>query len=808
MNTWSKKNISSGTVLIGAMMFANALNFIFNAFLGRVLSFEEFGLITFVNTIWAITAIFLSAFGNAINHSTAYFSAKFDRNSAAYFLKRTRKKSLIAGILFALLFWALSPVMATFFRIPDMLPFLILSPIIILGIATAANRGYLQGNFSFKSVSAIVMAEAVTKLIAAGVLYRFGFQKWVYLSIPISLVAAFLTALAFSFRKANLEKIPEQHLPELGTFPKGFYFASLLAGLSATAFLSFDIVLIKHYLTPDLAGKYAFLSLIGKMIYFLSSLFSGLMITFVSYEMGGSKSSNKTFRRFFGLTALLVVGAFVVVGPLGFYTVPLLFGAKAFVILPFLVPYGLAIAFYSLSQTVAIYHLARREYIFPIAAVCMSLVMSAGIILFHSDIEAVITVMLFMGLANLFLMSALHVLKNHGRFAIRNVIDFLDAFYPLLPVVKENPAGKNILIFNWRDLKHKFAGGAEVYIEELARRFVTAGHQVTLFCGNDGQNPRNEVVEGVRIIRRGGFYFVYVWAFLYYLTKFRGRFDLIIDAQNGVPFFTPLYAKEPVYCVLHHVHQEIFYKYLPRPLAVFAAFLENTVMPWAYRDTKFITISESTLKDMKKLRLGLAGTKIISPGINLQKLKPGEKSKNPTVLYLGRLKAYKSIDVLIRAFKEVLQEFPKANLSIAGFGEEAAKLKKLAHELGLKKEVEFLGKVSEDEKIGLMQKAWVFVNPSCMEGWGITTVEANACGTPVVASNVPGLRDSVSNPHTGFLVEYGRSDAFAEKIILLMKDKKLNEEKQRNAIKWAQNFDWEKSSIAFLKILDATEKRI
>jgi D-inositol-3-phosphate glycosyltransferase len=86
-----------------------------------------------------------------------------------------------------------------------------------------------------------------------------------------------------------------------------------------------------------------------------------------------------------------------------------------------------------------------------------------------------------------------------------------------------------------------------------------------------------------------------------------------------------------------------------------------------------------------------------------------------------------------------------------------------------------------------------------MEGWGITTIEASACATPVVASDVPGLRDSVQNPHTGFLVEHGEAALFAEKIIVLLEDEDLRKRIGVNGYLWAQNFDWNMTSKKFLE---------
>ena len=139
---------------------------------------------------------------------------------------------------------------------------------------------------------------------------------------------------------------------------------------------------------------------------------------------------------------------------------------------------------------------------------------------------------------------------------------------------------------------------------------------------------------------------------------------------------------------------------------------------------------------------------------------------------------------------------------IAGFGEEERKLRQLTIELKLEASVEFVGRVDFDspEKVRLLQRAWVMSNPSLMEGWGITSIEANACGTPVVASNVPGLRDSIRNPHTGYLVPYGDAEAFADKLIKLLTDTELRHSMNKESRRWAENFSWDAGAKKFLAV--------
>ena len=192
---------------------------------------------------------------------------------------------------------------------------------------------------------------------------------------------------------------------------------------------------------------------------------------------------------------------------------------------------------------------------------------------------------------------------------------------------------------------------------------------------------------------------------------------------------------------------------------------------------------------------------IIYNGVDLDTYKPGAKSENPLILYVGRVQRYKSLDVFVKSAQKVLEKIPNAEFVIAGEGEEKLELIKLSEKLGIAHKIKFLGYVSNKEKIKLFQSAWVFLNPSFMEGWGITTIEAAACGTPAVVSNVPGLRDSTRDSVTGFLVKYGDYQAFTDSIMEIIEDDKLRKEMSRDAIAWAKYFSWEKSADQLLEMI-------
>ncbi|MEK7576586.1 MAG: glycosyltransferase [Patescibacteria group bacterium] len=791
--------VSGGSILIIASVFANFVNFIFNAFLGRVLTFEELGLVTLISTLSQVTGLFLGGFGSTVNYKTAYLSASGGEAIGAAFLKSSVRKGLITAFAISAAWIFAVPFLSDFFQIADRSVLLLFMPTISFGIINSAYRAYLQGNLLFSTVALTTLLEPIAKLLTAGILVALGLNSWIFLAIPISVFAGAVASYIFVVRRFDFETIPKEQEP----FPWRYFVGAVFTGFATVMFLNFDIILVKHYLSPQLAGQYIFLALVGKMIYFFGSMPNMFMVTFVRRFEGLGKKTEPVFRVILASTLALVCIGVAGLGVFGRIIVPVLLGDKAFAILPYVTIYAIALALFTILNVIVVYHLARREYIFPVALFCVSIVMAIGIVIFHSSVLAVANVVFMSSIFGLGVFSLMHFYTRQMEFVSRNFIDFIEVFLPKRVPQPASISGKRILIFNWRDTRHVLGGGAEVYIHEIAKHWVTAGNVVTIFCGNDSKSPRSEVIDGIQIIRRGGFYFVYVWAFFYYIFRFRGRYDIVIDGTNGIPFFTPLYVKEPIYCLVHHVHQEVFLRWLPKPLAIFARFLERDLMPIVYRNIKFITVSESSKRDMDGLGLGKrVGIDVVTPGVDLEKLCVGEKSSTPTVLYLGRLKAYKSIDVLIKAFRLVLSKTPTARLVIAGFGEEESKLKRLARELQIDRQVDFKGKVSEDEKLYLLQSAWMLVNPSMMEGWGITTIEANACGTPIIASDVPGLRDSIHNPHTGFLVPYGDWREFAARIEMMIEDHKLREEMNNNAVSWAQNFDWLRRSNIFLSVIN------
>jgi glycosyltransferase involved in cell wall biosynthesis len=225
------------------------------------------------------------------------------------------------------------------------------------------------------------------------------------------------------------------------------------------------------------------------------------------------------------------------------------------------------------------------------------------------------------------------------------------------------------------------------------------------------------------------------------------------------------------------------------------------VYSFFYSNISFITVSPSTKKDLSKLGIPKENIAIIYNGLDHKKYKPGKKSKFPHIIYLGRLEKSKRVDLLIKGITYILQELPNVKLSIVGTGKNENKLRQLVRKLRLDKNVKFYGYVRESKKIKLLQNAWILVSPSIREGWGLSVLEANACGTPAIAFNVPGLRDSIKDKKTGILIKNQNEYELAKAMLRIITNKKLRYRLSKNSIKWSKKFNWDFTAEKILSIL-------
>jgi glycosyltransferase involved in cell wall biosynthesis len=371
-------------------------------------------------------------------------------------------------------------------------------------------------------------------------------------------------------------------------------------------------------------------------------------------------------------------------------------------------------------------------------------------------------------------------------------------------------AGRRILFLNWRDLSNPAAGGAEAYAEEIARRFTAAGCQVTLFTSEyQGATPFDWVNEYL-VVRKGRRFSVYLAA-AWHLHRYGPRYDAIVDFQNGIPFFAPFWAPPGavVVCVFHHVHQAQFDMYFPWPVNRVGRLLEGRVSRRVYRHCPLIAVSPSTRAEMRH-QLGLRGPICIVPnGIDPPPSGTGLRSGTPQIAVVTRLVPHKQLHLLVEAVPAVLHRWPDLRVEIAGCGPEREALLTQVRRLGLHGIVSLPGRVPEQVKNDLLSRAWLTVAPSLAEGWGLTVLEANALGTPAVAYDVPGLRDSVRDKVTGWLVPSGQG--LSEPLINALGELADPDRQQLMAAqcrRWARRFSWDVSAERLARVLlsEATRK--
>ncbi|MGI9626644.1 MAG: glycosyltransferase family 4 protein [Longimicrobiales bacterium] len=353
-----------------------------------------------------------------------------------------------------------------------------------------------------------------------------------------------------------------------------------------------------------------------------------------------------------------------------------------------------------------------------------------------------------------------------------------------------------ILVVNWLDGKNPQAGGAETHLHEVFGRLAKKGHQVTVLCSGWSGAPTREVVDGLEVLRSGTRYSFSLTAPARYRKELAGRdFDIVVEDLNKVPLFTRYWARGRRHVALvHHLFGSTAFQEAG-PVLAGATWLMERPLPRVLRGIPCIAVSESTKSDL--IQRGLNGDLItvIPNGVDLGR-NSEPKAPTFTVLYVGRLKRYKRVDLLLRAVASLIKRGADVDALIVGRGDDRPRLEKLARRLELGGALTFAGFVSEAEKRRLFARAWVHVYSSPKEGWGISNLEAAAAGTASVSSDSPGLRETVIDGVTGFLVEHGNVDQLADRVALLA-DPETRDKMGSAARSFAEGYAWERVSDAF-----------
>lgn len=349
-----------------------------------------------------------------------------------------------------------------------------------------------------------------------------------------------------------------------------------------------------------------------------------------------------------------------------------------------------------------------------------------------------------------------------------------------------------ILILNWRDIRHPRAGGAELRLHKVYEPLVAQGHEVILYsCAFPGCQLE-ENINGIQVYRLGS-----DWNFaLLCLLKLRSwvrkhQPDVVVEDFNKLAFCSPLVYRGPLLIQMHHLWKHSIFKEASLPVAL-TVWGSEQLLRCIYRNCRFCVVSESTKQELVSMGPKPEQIAVIYNGSKPKAFQ--SMVREPFILWLGRLQKYKGVLDACAAFARIAQAYPNYRLVIAGDGPFRPKVAEWIEQYGLSDQIELRGFVSSEEKESLLQRCAFLVQSSYKEGWGLTVIEANAYGTPVLANNAPGLCESVRDHETGLLYDFGSIDDCAAKMRELLSNSKLRETLGHEALKWAEKFDWQEAS--------------
>ena len=364
-----------------------------------------------------------------------------------------------------------------------------------------------------------------------------------------------------------------------------------------------------------------------------------------------------------------------------------------------------------------------------------------------------------------------------------------------------------ILWLTWKDYTHPEAGGAEVVLRELSQRLVADGHEVTFLTVRHPGAAAREVLDGIQIIRVGTNRYLHsIQALVHYLRRLRNQFDVIIEVVNTAPYFGTLFkGRAKAFAFYHQLARDIWFYETKRPLSHFGYYVMEPLATWLSSQSRvpLITVSESTRQDLARFGWRKNPAHIISEGIEIEplaNLHDTHKFSRPTMLSLGAMRGMKRTLDQVKAFELAKQHIPQLQLKMAGSsqGEYGQKVLQAIASSPYAADINYLGRVSLNDKIQLMRRAHIICVTSIKEGWGLIVTEAASQGTPAVVYDVDGLRDSVRHNHTG-LVTPQHPKALAQAIVQLFGDQDRYESLRRQAWQWSKSITFDQAYKDFRK---------
>ena len=363
-----------------------------------------------------------------------------------------------------------------------------------------------------------------------------------------------------------------------------------------------------------------------------------------------------------------------------------------------------------------------------------------------------------------------------------------------------------MLFCNWRDTRNPEGGGSELYVETVARGLAERGHQVTIACAAHDHAPRDEIVDGVRFVRRGSKLGIYAHTFARLLLHRYGKVDVVVDVQNGLPFFTRWATRRPVVVLVHHVHREQWPVVYPGRVGRIGWWIESRLAPRLYRRSRYVAVSGSTRGELVELGVDRDRVTVVRNGTARAHGPDVPPSPTPRIAVLGRLVPHKQVEHAIDAVATLRASHPDLTLDVVGDGWWADELRAHAASRGVADAVTFHGFVDDTTKQQLLGEAWVLALPSLKEGWGIVVGEAALHGVPTVAySTAGGTTESIDHKATGMLVDTPQDLTHALGEIL--DDPSWRAHLGEGALTKFSGHPWSDSQRQFAEVLEQIDRR-
>lgn len=368
---------------------------------------------------------------------------------------------------------------------------------------------------------------------------------------------------------------------------------------------------------------------------------------------------------------------------------------------------------------------------------------------------------------------------------------------------RPSDGGLRVLYLSWRDRENPESGGAETFTERTAEVLTRQGHEVVLFTAGFPGGARETRHGDVQVRRRGGRFTCYLHG-MWHVLRHGHEYDVVLDVQNGVPFWAPLVSKVPVVNIVHHVHKDQWAAVFGSKVARVGWFLESKVAPRVYRRCRYVTVSRSTREELAEVGVDPSRVDLVYSGndrpSDLDSYAALPRTEAPTLLFLGRLVPHKHVEQAVDIVAELQESHPDLRLHVVGDGYWADEIAAHAARRGVAERVHLHGFVSDEDKHRLLAQSWVVVMPSHKEGWGLTIVEAGLHGTPAVAySFAGGPSESMVHGRTGLLAD-DRAE-LSEHVRLLLDDPALRRDLGQAARTYAASFDWERTGLRLEQII-------